>query len=125
MNKTRMANELYKVKREIVIHGSSYEVYKDVLDEYNEKTDEQVKVGTIKGLFHISKGYIAEAIQDGTRTHSKGQPMLLMTCEESQSVLVGHYLLINQNKYKVIEKNNIQEYGIIVDVSLELVLKDG
>lgn len=115
--------ELHKVAKEISWHGTTYDLFRDKTDKYGEPTKEEPeKVATICGLFHVSKGYITENIQDGTRTHSKGQPMLLVAYEDSENIQNGDFLEINKNKYKVIEKNNIQEYNIVTDISLELVL---
>ena len=123
MNEARLKMELYKAVREIKIHGTAYSLFRDKTDKYGEPTKEEPeKVATIRGLFHVSKGYITENIQEGTRTHSKGQPMLLVAYAETENVQNGDYLEINQNKYKVVEKNNIQEYSIVADISLELVL---
>lgn len=123
MNEARLKMELHKVVREIKIHGATYNLFRDKLDKYGESTNEEPEqVATIHGLFHVSKGYITENIQEGTRTHSKGQPMLLVAYVETENIQNGDYLEINQNKYKVVEKNNIQEYSIVTDVSLELVI---
>ena len=123
MNEARMKMELHKVLREIQIHGTEYTFFRKKVDKYGEPTkEEREKVSTIRGLFHVSKGYITENIQEGTRTHSKGQPMLLVAYVETENIQNGDYLEINQNKYKVVEKNNIQEYNIVTDISLELVL---
>lgn len=123
MNEKILKMELHKVSREIKIHGTQYNVSRTVKDKYGEDVQgEYEQIATIDGLFHISKGYITNNISDGTRTHSKGSPMLLVLYEQSKEIQNGDFLMINENKYKVIEKNNIQEYNIIVDISLELVL---
>ena len=61
-------------------------------------------------------------MQDGTKTHSKGQPMLMVAHENIGEIKTEDFFVINGNKYKVVEKNNIQEYNIVTDISLELVL---
>lgn len=123
MNEAIMKMELHKVAMEIKIHGTTYNLFRDKLNKYGEPINEEPeKVATICGLFHVSKGYITENIQDGTRTHSKGQPMLLCKHEETKDIQNGDYIRINQNMYKVIDKNNIQEYNIITDISMELML---
>lgn len=122
MNGARLKAELYKVKREIIMHGSSYDVYRVTLDEYRESTDEETKVTTIRGLFHTSKGYISEQVSDGTKTHTKGQPKLLVEFDKAKEIENSDFVLINAKRYRVIEQNNIQEYNIVTDISLELVL---
>ena len=122
MNEARLKMELHKVSQEIRIHGNDYNVYRKELDKYKEPTGKEIKVTQIKGLYHITKGYVTETAQDGTRTHLKGQPMLLCKHEEIKDIQNGDYIRINQNAYKVIDKNNIQEYNIITDISMELML---
>lgn len=123
MNEARMKMELHKVLREIQIHGTEYTFFRKKVDNYGEPTKEEPEqIANVKGLFHVSKGYITQNIQDGTKTHSKGQPMLMVAHENVGEIKTEDFFVINGNKYKVVEKNNIQEYNIVTDISLELVL---
>lgn len=123
MNEARLKMELHKVLREIKIHGTMYTFYRDKVDQYGESTKEEPeKVIDIDGLFHVSKGYITQNIQDGTKTHIKGQPMIMVAYEDVEEIQNGDFCVINGNTYKVVEKNNIQEYNIVSDVSLEMVI---
>lgn len=114
--------EQNKIKREINMHGSTYEIYRTALDDYGESTDKQALVGEIRGLFHVSSGYETRNADDGTVTHSKAQPMLLCIFEESNNIQNGDYIKINRNDYKVVSKTNISEENILNDISLELML---
>lgn len=123
MNETMLRMELYKVQREIRIHGTKYDVYRNRLDEYGEEIEgEKELISSVNGLFHLEKGYVTESVQDGTRVHGKGQPKLLILYSESKKIENGDYLIVNENLYKIVDKNNIQEYNVITDLSLELVL---
>ncbi len=122
MNEARLKMELHKVSQEIKVHGNIYNVYRKELDKYKEPTGKEIQIAQIKGLYHITKGYVTETAQDGTRTHLKGQPMLLCKHEETKDIQTGDYIRINQNVYKVIDKNNIQEYNVVTDISMELML---
>ena len=42
--------------------------------------------------------------------------------ENTGEIQTDDFFIINGNRYKVVEKNNIQEYNIVTDISLELVL---
>ena len=46
----------------------------------------------------------------------------MVAYENTREIQTDDFLIINGNKYKVVEKNNIQEYNIVTDISLELVL---
>lgn len=123
MNEARLRMELHKVLREIQIYGTEYTFFRKKVDKYGEPTKEEPEqVGKVQGLFHVSKGYITQSIQDGTRTHSKGQPMLMVAYENMGEIQIDDFFITNGNKYKVVEKNNVQEYNIVTDISLELVL---
>lgn len=122
MNEKMLQIELNKVKREIKTHGRSYEVKRTILNNYGEDTDEQQSITEIQGLFHTEKRYITKSISDGSKTHSKGQPKLMVAYDDSVLIKNGDTIQINENTYKVIEKNNIQEFNIICDMSMELVL---
>lgn len=123
MNEARLRMELHKVLREIQIHGTEYTFFRKKVDKYGESTKEEPEqTAKVQGLFHVSKGYVTQNIQDGTKTHSKGQPMLMVEYENTVEIWTDDFFIINGNKYKVVEKNNIQEYNIVTDISLELVL---
>lgn len=122
MNERFLSTELHKVVREIKTHGRTYIFNRNVLDEYNEPTGQEQEITTVRGLFHITKGYVSQKIAEGSKTHSKGQPMLMLTYEDSTEIKVSDFVNINENKYIVIEKNNLQELNIVCDISLELVL---
>lgn len=122
MENKRLLAELNKVKREIVVHGSTYSFKREQMDDYGEPTGQETNVRTVRGLFHISKSYITKGSKDGTTTHGKQKPMLLVDFNEQKNIQNGDYVSINGNKYKVVDKTNVNEYNIIVDISLEVII---
>ena len=117
--------ELYKIKREIYINGERYNIYRESKDDYGTITGEYTLVeDDVKGLFHTSKSYISSETSDGTKTHTKGKPMLLMCYEDTERIQQGDVIFIGDNKYKIIEKNNVQMYDIVCDIYMELVVND-
>lgn len=121
MRSGKLFTELHKVKREIQIHGDEYTVYKQKTDSYGETTSDIEEIQKVSGLFHITKGYTTQTISDGTRIKAKAQPMLMICMEDSEQIKNGMFVIINNNRYNIVDKNNIQEYNIVVDLSLELV----
>lgn len=113
--------ELHKVKREICVHGKQFTIYRDINDKYGEKEGTK-ELGTMRGLFHTSKGYISESVTDGTLTHRKGQPKMLTLFEDVKGIKQKDYILLNGKRYDVIEVNNIEGMNIISDISLEVML---
>nr|DAH54929.1 MAG TPA: hypothetical protein [Caudoviricetes sp.] len=124
MRSGKLFTEFYKVKREIQIHGDEYTVYKQKTDSYGETTSDIEEIQKVSGLFHITKGYTAQTISDGTKIKAKAQPMLMVCMEDSEQIENGMFIVINNNRYNIVDKNNIQEYNMVVDLSLELV-QDG
>jgi hypothetical protein len=118
----RMKNELYKVKREIQTHGSSYFIQREQLDNYRESTGKFDTVLEVKALFHTTKSYITDETSEGTKYHTKGSPLLMMEYSSSDKINNGDIVYINDNKYVVVEKNNILNMNIVSDISLEVVL---
>lgn len=124
MIKNILRQELHKVVREINTHGSTYQFYRDKLNEYEEATGEVEDVVEIKGLFHQTKSYISRKVTDATETRTKGQPLIMMCYEDSKSIQNGDKVNVAENEYRVTGINNINELCIISDVSLEAVLHE-
>lgn len=119
-----LLKEKKAVEREITKNGSTYTVKRNKVDKYGEPTQEVEEVTTLCGLFHISKGFIIKNTSDGSQIKTKGQPMILALWEECETIQNGDFVVINGNTYKITDKNNIEEYNIIADISLEVVLSD-
>ena len=122
MNEARLKMELHKVKREIQIHGSVYEFQRYELNEYEEPTGESEKVAEIKGLFHQTKGYVSRKVSDATTTQAKGQPLIMAVCEDVKGIQMNDKVIVSGKEYRVTGVNDINNYGIVCDVSLEEVL---
>uniref|UniRef100_A0AAU8AYD5 Uncharacterized protein n=1 Tax=Dulem virus 36 TaxID=3145754 RepID=A0AAU8AYD5_9CAUD len=114
--------ELHKIKREIIVHGDVYDFHRIIKDEYGESTEQAEYVLSTRGLFHTEKGYVSKSVTDGTYTHTKGTPKLLVVYECSEKIENGDIVAIGKNKYIVIEKNNIEMFDIVTDISLELIV---
>lgn len=120
--------ELHKVEREIRTHGSAYNFERIPVDEYGEYKLEEPReqVCTVNGIYHISKGYITQTSADSSTVRSKGQPMILCVIDDnSKKIKNNDICFLAGAHYRVIEKNDIQNYGIIYDISLEVILDGG
>lgn len=119
IDEKRLERELKKVQREIKLNGDIFKVSRETLDEYREPTDE-IKFFDVKGLFHYSTGYMQRVTQDGTDTHQKKQPMIMIDYVALQksdtSIIIGDKI---NNDYEVVAIDDIGGYGIIADVTLE------
>lgn len=116
--------ELHKVAVEIERHGSNYLIQRNELNEYREKTGNITDVKKIQGIFHIEKGYSTRTVFDGSETVSKGQPKLFVKTKDICSVIKNDFLDIDNKVYVITDVNDIEGFGIVSDLSLE-VLQDG
>ena len=116
---------MHKVEREIKMHGDTFEIHRDILDDYGEVTGNSEKVCETRGLFHISKGFVSRSTTDSTTTHATGNPMLLCLFSETEQVRSGDWLELNGARYNITDVSNVSEQNIVVNMSLERVLSDG
>jgi urease accessory protein UreE len=70
----------------------------------------------------MNKEQLMEYAEKHNIDTSKGQPKLMVAYDDSVLIKNGDMIQINENTYKIIEKNNMQEFNIICDISMELVL---
>lgn len=123
MNEKRLQCELHKVTREIATHGKNYTFLRDKVDKYGETIDDEIEtVCTANGIFHTSKIYVSKVAKDATTSHTKGSPMLMLRYADSYGIKQNDYVFINNKKFKVVDVNDIQEYNIVVDISLDEVI---
>lgn len=118
----RLLREAQKIKREIEVHGKSYTFYREVLDEDGEPTGAVEQTAVLCGLFHVSGGYVSRETYTGTEIRTKRSPMLLCLWDETKEIRNEDFVIINGQTYKVVNKRNINEYSIVCDMSLEVVL---
>lgn len=114
--------ELYKVQREIKMHGSDFTVKRNKIDEYKEPTVEQEIITTFRGLFHITKTFQTRNISDGTVTRTKGQPMIMLDYTDIGDIKNGDIIEYNGLTYTIADVNNIEQMNIIADISMELIM---
>lgn len=114
--------ELYKVQREIKMHGSDFTVKRNKIDEYKEPTGEKETITTFRGLFHITKTFQTRNISDGTVTRTKGQPMVLVDYSDVGETRNGDIIEYNGLEYTVADVNNVEQMNIIADISMELII---
>lgn len=115
--------EAYKVKREIKRSGTEYAFVRNETNEFGEPISDTTTLGSIKGLYHEQNSNVAVTTGDTTQTRTKKIPMVLcLWGDVSPMVLkVGDMTTINGKVFKVTGVTNIQEWGIIADISLEIV----
>lgn len=132
--------ELNKVKKEILRHGEEYKFYRAEKNEFGEPVGEEKEVCVIKGIYHEERGYVSLKTQEGATIKSKSEGQILCIINEElesdteieedfedteefrNEIQQGDYVHIGLNKYYVINVTDIQNYGIIANISLDLVV---
>lgn len=114
--------DLYRIKREIDVNGGRYNVFNVLKDKRGEYTGDTEFKSAVSGIFHVSKGYVNTKVGESTKTVTKGQPKLLVMFEDAKRIGVGDLVEVNKSRYVVSDINNIQEYNVVCDLSLEVVL---
>lgn len=117
-----LRNKLY---RHIEWNGQEFTFNRYKENEYGELSDEIGQSFTFKGLFHDGGGYGGmmnfELVErDGARITTKMKPMILCTYDSGKDIVIDDWAYVGNNKYKVIEKNNIKNLNIAYELSLEL-----
>lgn len=122
--------EAYKLSREIKRAGTIATVSRPALNEFGEQGDIPLTVGTFSCLFHISQNYIEQYTNDGTIRRNLGQPMVmclkedvdLLELEQGDKITLANDSNVN---YELVESYDVQNWGIIVDLTLKEVDEGG
>lgn len=125
--------EAYKLKRELKRSGKTYKIERYGANEYGEPVKNATsKVGEFKGLYHEQNGYMQMSTTDTTQVISKKIPMIMCLYEDvnNLNLKVDDFIQIGEccgnidfSEYRIVGITNIQNWGIIADISLEPVEK--
>lgn len=118
--KHQAAFEKTKLRRAIQKDGAPYVFKRYPEDHYKEPSDDPVQVLELEGIFHTVTKYISVQVGDGGQVQSKSIPMILCMCEDTAGLEKDDFVEINGQKYKVNEVDNVNEFGIAAEISLEL-----
>lgn len=125
MRERLLKQELAKVEREIRTHGEMFSFYRYKKNEYEEDTEKKEFVCNVPGLFHQTKSYVSRNVSDANVTETKAQPMILFVLSDVSGLSPGDTVDFSGRTYIVSGKNDVNQYGILCDVSLEEVVTDG
>lgn len=125
--------EAYKLRRELKRSGKTYKVERYGVNGYGEPVKNATsKIGEFKGLYHEQNGYMQMSTTDTTQIISKKIPMIMCLCEDidNLNLKVDDFIQIGEccgnidfSEYRIVGITNIQNWGIIADISLEPVEK--
>ena len=119
-----LQSELHKITRDINQYGENYVFWRDDVDKYGEPTGTTRNIADVKGIFHTERSYVSKNASDATTTHATGTPMILARYDDAKDIKLADWLTINGKTFKVVDVNNIMEYNIVVNISLDEVVTD-
>lgn len=124
--------EAYKLKRELKRSGKTYKIGRYAVNEYGEPIKGSINstscVGKFRGLYHEQNGYIQKSMMDTTQIISKKIPMIMCLYEDINklNLKVDDFIQIGDSdksidfsEYRITGITNIQNWGIVADISLE------
>lgn len=117
------AFQINKVNRLISTNGEIFNFKRRKKNEFNEFTDEEQTV-QIKGIFHQTNSYVSQTGMEAGLIRSKPQPLVMCLKEEAEKIMKDDILEYKGKQYKVIDRTNLVELDICVDISLD-VIQDG
>lgn len=110
----------HKVERAIKCKGSNFIFTVPQLDEYNQPAEEGETV-EITGVYHELNSFISLTTGDAASVQRKKSPMILTLFNENVKKLVkDSKVIINNVEYKVTGVLDVQNYGLVADISLEM-----
>ena len=108
-----------KISRMLSTNGMEYTFILMGEDEY--KQPKECESVTIKGIYHETNSFITVTASDSASVQRKKSPMILtLLDEEVKKLKQGDKVLINSVSYKISGVLDIQNYGVVADISLEV-----
>ena len=114
---------LHRCIQQIAWRGQMYTFNRRELNEFNEQSSEPIQVTKLKGLFHNgSSNHLTVSISDGAQTPQKDTPYIMAAWDRAKVLKINDEVTINNRNYKVTSIGNINEYNIVAEISLEVIL---
>ena len=110
-----------KIKRQIGTNGRELVFVKYKKDRFGQTSSEEETRVEAKGIFHTTNNYIKENDSEGARLISKPQPMILLMYDDGSKIDKDDKITLGENLYRVVEKKDVNNFGLVYDISLELV----
>lgn len=114
--------QVSKLKRILRTQKIKYTFNRLPLNSFGEpdKDKQPIKI-EIQGLFHMSSSHQTRTNADSTTIATNPQPMILALYEVAKTIKYGDCVVINNQKYKVVEVMNVNELNLFAEISLEVV----
>ena len=126
MNLVNNKFEKYKVGKQIKSSGRNYTFFRNSLNDFGEPSGNNTVVGNVFGLYHEENSFISISTGETTQYRNKKQPKILCLFEDiaNLGLVNGDFVWINGKLFSLSSITNIQEWGIVADISLEEVVEN-
>lgn len=113
--------EAYKVRRELKRSGNLYTFERAGINDFGEPLKQQAAVATICGLYHEQSSNIGIVTGETVQIRTQKIPMILCANDANVELLkAGDKVYIGKKLMRVTGIVDVQEWGIIADISLEV-----
>lgn len=109
----------HKVKRAIARLGREFTFKVMGVDEYKQPKETEETV-TFNGLYHELNSFVSLQNKDAASVQRKKSPMILALSKDIKSLKQGDVTEINGVIYRVNGILDIQNYGVVCDISLDM-----
>lgn len=117
-----LAFERRKLEKELARHGINFVFRRKKRNPYGEAVGDEIIVTKILGLFHEQSVVSQMNTSEEMQYRSKKTPMILcLYSREVEKLKIGDYVLFNGKRFNFVSTENINEWNLIADISLELV----
>lgn len=121
-----MGQELFlknKINRQIKQNGSSYTFKRFGVDEYGQLSDEVQEIFSFEGIFHETVHHVQNTLAESDDARIIDVPSSYILClfEDGNRIRIDDFVEINERTYKVVNKVNVGNYNVAIDISLEMV----
>ena len=110
-----MIQSAYTLSQAIKRHGKDFKVYRNKRNEFREPIGEE-PVGSFRGLFHPSSGYLDITVTEAAKISTRKQPMLLLL--HTDKIHKEDIVELEGRRYIVTGVNDTGNLHLCTDLSL-------
>lgn len=114
--------QLHKAKTAIRRFGISCKFQRDNLNAYKEPDGTSYTVTVLTGIWHESQSYITTTKSEASTTRSKPSIQIMALWADASPILQGDYMEVAGVRYNVTGVHNVENAGVVADISLEVVI---
>jgi hypothetical protein len=109
-----------QINRLLIGQGKVFIFNRYEVNQFGKTTDVVKDTHDILGVFHQSTMYIKKNTSTGAETKGKPQPMIITLKEQADNLMEKDIVIINNKKYIVVSLEDVGNFGVVTDISLEV-----